>query len=170
MGFTDKELGMDRKITRRDFMNGAAMAIGAAATPPDRVSSATTADTRSRRTRPATIRPRSMACAAATRVRSRWRISLRDGTFWRNAGQPIDTGEPTIWSWWVAASADSRPRASFTKPPAKQARVLILENHDDFGGHAKRNEFRSQTGPPCSATAAPTRSRARLLTALSRKA
>ena len=31
MGFSDKELGMDRKITRRDFMNGAAMAVGAAA-------------------------------------------------------------------------------------------------------------------------------------------
>src|SRR5207253_134747 len=23
-----------------------------------------------------------------------------------------------------------------------QARVLILDNHDDFGGHARRNEFR----------------------------
>ena len=31
MGFTDKELGMDRMISRRDFMNGAAMAIGGAA-------------------------------------------------------------------------------------------------------------------------------------------
>ncbi len=33
MSWTDKELGMDRRITRRDFMNGAAMAIAAAATP-----------------------------------------------------------------------------------------------------------------------------------------
>ena len=33
------------------------------------------------------------------------------------------------------------------------ARVLILDNHDDFGGHAKRNEFRT-TGAPTSATAA----------------
>ncbi len=27
--YSDRELGMDRPITRRDFMNGAAMAIGA---------------------------------------------------------------------------------------------------------------------------------------------
>ena len=33
MSWTDKELGMDRRITRRDFMNGAAMAIAAAITP-----------------------------------------------------------------------------------------------------------------------------------------
>ena len=24
----------------------------------------------------------------------------------------------------------------------RDARILILDNHDDFGGHAKRNEFR----------------------------
>jgi hypothetical protein len=29
----DRELGMDRPITRRDFLNGAAMAIGAAVIP-----------------------------------------------------------------------------------------------------------------------------------------
>ena len=33
MSWTDKELGMDCRITRRDFMNGAAMAIAAAMTP-----------------------------------------------------------------------------------------------------------------------------------------
>ena len=33
MNWTDKELGMDRPITRRDFMQGAAMAIAAAVTP-----------------------------------------------------------------------------------------------------------------------------------------
>ena len=24
-----------------------------------------------------------------------------------------------------------------------RARILVLENHDDFGGHAKRNEFQA---------------------------
>ena len=28
------------------------------------------------------------------------------------------------------------------KKAGKGARVLILDKHDDFGGHAKRNEFR----------------------------
>src|ERR1039458_236265 len=31
----------------------------------------------------------------------------------------------------------------FRKAAGDKARVLILENHDDFGGHAKRNEFRA---------------------------
>ena len=30
----------------------------------------------------------------------------------------------------------------FLKNAGRDARVLILDNHDDFGGHAKRNEFR----------------------------
>ena len=30
----------------------------------------------------------------------------------------------------------------FLKSVGRNARVLILDNHDDFGGHAKRNEFR----------------------------
>ena len=25
--------------------------------------------------------------------------------------------------------------------PARSSRILLLDNHDDFGGHAKRNEF-----------------------------
>ena len=32
----------------------------------------------------------------------------------------------------------------FRKQVGPDARVLILNNHDDFGGHAKRNEFRYQ--------------------------
>src|SRR5262249_25563516 len=29
----------------------------------------------------------------------------------------------------------------FIKEVGRSARVLVLDNHDDFGGHAKRNEF-----------------------------
>src|SRR5437762_3517628 len=30
----------------------------------------------------------------------------------------------------------------YRRKAGAQARILILDNHDDFGGHAKRNEFR----------------------------
>src|SRR6185437_14139367 len=30
----------------------------------------------------------------------------------------------------------------FLKNAGRSTRVLVLDNHDDFGGHAKRNEFR----------------------------
>ena len=46
----------------------------------------------------------------------------------------------TTWSWSAAASAGSRRRGS-TGRRDRDARILILDNHDDFGGHAKRNEF-----------------------------
>ena len=42
----------------------------------------------------------------------------------------------------MAASADCRQRTSTERLAGTKARILILENHDDFGGHAKRNEFR----------------------------
>jgi spermidine dehydrogenase len=32
----------------------------------------------------------------------------------------------------------------FLKDVGRQARVLVLDNHDDFGGHAKRNELTFQ--------------------------
>ncbi|HBS36086.1 MAG TPA: hypothetical protein DEA50_13570, partial [Parvularcula sp.] len=35
----------------------------------------------------------------------------------------------------LAAAFEFRRRAG------RDARVLILDNHDDFGGHARRNEF-----------------------------
>jgi hypothetical protein len=41
---TDRELGMGRDIPRRDFLNGAAMAIGAALLPPGLRSNKTKSD------------------------------------------------------------------------------------------------------------------------------
>ena len=41
----------------------------------------------------------------------------------------------------AAASADSLLPISIARRRGKNARILILDNHDDFGGHAKRNEF-----------------------------
>ncbi len=45
------------------------------------------------------------------------------------------------WWWWAAASAGSRRLTFYRAHAGKSARILILDNHDDFGGHAKRNEF-----------------------------
>ena len=66
---------------------------------------------------------------------------LRDGTFWASAGQPESTGESydlIVVGGGISGLASAR---FFHHAAGKSARVLILENHDDFGGHAKRNEF-----------------------------
>ena len=67
--------------------------------------------------------------------------SLRDGTFWESAGKPADTGE--TYDLIVIGGGISGLAAAhyFRKAAGANARVLILDNHDDFGGHAKRNEF-----------------------------
>ncbi|MFZ0511973.1 MAG: NAD(P)-binding protein, partial [Candidatus Nitrosopolaris sp.] len=69
--------------------------------------------------------------------------SLRDHTFWESAGKPGDTGE--VYDLIVVGGGISGLAAAyfFRKQGGANARILILDNHDDFGGHAKRNEFRA---------------------------
>src|SRR5205807_2871554 len=68
--------------------------------------------------------------------------SLRDGTLRDSAGKPEDTGE-TYDLIIVGGGISGLAAAHFYRKAAgEKARILILENHDDFGGHAKRNEFR----------------------------
>src|SRR5208282_2854132 len=66
---------------------------------------------------------------------------VRDGAFWEDAPKPVDTGES--YDLVVVGGGISGLAAAhfFHRTAGDKARVLILENHDDFGGHAKRNEF-----------------------------
>ena len=68
--------------------------------------------------------------------------ALQGGTFWAMAGEPIDTGES--YDLVVVGAGISGLAAAwyFRKAAGPSARILILDNHDDFGGHARRNEFR----------------------------
>ena len=50
-----------------------------------------------------------------------------------------------IWSWSAAAYPAS-PRHGSTSARRRARRILILENNDDFGGHARRNEFVASNG------------------------
>ncbi len=141
MSFTDKELGMDRKITRRDFMNGAAMSIGAAATSPGVHLFGQTPETPEPQNRPGYDPPALHGMRGSHEGSYQVAHSLRDGAFWRTARKPIDTGESydlVIVGGGISGLSSAR---FFREAAGKEARVLILENHDDFGGHAKRNEF-----------------------------
>ena len=50
----------------------------------------------------------------------------------------------TIWSLWAGGSPASPPLTSIGKGLGSNTKILILDNQDDFGGHAKRNEFHYQ--------------------------
>jgi spermidine dehydrogenase len=136
MSWTDKELGMDCRITRRDFMNGAAMAIAAAVHPPLFAQAAPEPQNVPGYDPPALHGLRGSHQGAFEVAHS-----LRDGTFWSRAGQPTATGETydlVVVGGGISGLSSAR---YFHEAAGKSARVLILENHDDFGGHAKRNEF-----------------------------
>ena len=64
----------------------------------------------------------------------------RDGNFWKSSGQPTSTGE-TYDLVVVGAGISGLAAAYFYRKSNPSGKVLILDNHDDFGGHAKRNEF-----------------------------
>ncbi len=133
---------MHRKITRRDFLNGVAVTagatMGAAMMPWHLFKEGPTAPQNSRDYYPPALsglrgdHPGSFETAH----------SLRDGTFWDSVGKPEDTGE--AYDLIVVGGGISGLAAAhfYRKTAGPQVRILILENHDDFGGHAKRNEFR----------------------------
>ncbi len=141
MKWTDKELGMDRGITRRDFMNGAAMVIAAAAAPGAPHHALFAQAPTEAQDAPGYDPPATRGLRGSHKGAFEVAHSLRDGTFWANAGQPESTGESydlIVVGGGISGLSSAR---FFRQAAGKGARVLILENHDDFGGHAKRNEF-----------------------------
>jgi spermidine dehydrogenase len=134
----DRELGMRRKISRRDFMNGAAITLGTAMVPRRLFAEDRSDPEKSPNYYPPALTGLRGSHAGAFDVAH----SLRDGTFWDSAGKPEDTAE-TYDLIIVGGGISGLSAAHFYRKIAgDKARILILENHDDFGGHAKRNEFR----------------------------
>jgi spermidine dehydrogenase len=135
-------LGMNAAITRRDFLNGVAIAGGGAVTGgllPEFMATAF-AGSAAPQDQPGYYPP------ALTGLRGNHVGSfeaahaLRDGDFWPHAGEVTDTHE-TYDLVVVGAGISGLAAAHFFRARADGARILILDNHDDFGGHAKRNEF-----------------------------
>jgi spermidine dehydrogenase len=120
-------------ITRRDFLGGTALAIGAGLTPADQIAAAPT------RYPPALTgmrgqHPGSFEVAHAF---------AREG---RRFGIDDAPSEETYDLVVVGGGISGLAAAWFyRRAVGAGARVLILDNHDDFGGHAKRNEFSSPT-------------------------
>ena len=132
MNSRDRSLGMDSPISRRDFLGGSAIAIGAAIIPGC-----------SRADDPLAERISSHYPPAETGMRGAHSGSfevahgLVQGESW--AAKP--TGEH--YDLVVVGAGISGLSAAYIyrRDVDPDARILILDNHDDFGGHAKRNEF-----------------------------
>ena len=131
----DRELGMHRKITRRDFLDGAAMTIGSVALglhvpgAPGRANAL-----------PAYPPALSGLRGDQERV-FEFAHKLRDGKSWETLGTIEE--DPESYDLIVVGAGISGLAAAYfyRKHKANGARILILDSHDDFGGHARRNEF-----------------------------
>jgi spermidine dehydrogenase len=134
----DRDLGIHRKITRRDFLNGVAMTAGAAMMPWDLFAEQSASPEKSPNYYPPALAGMRGSHSGSFEVAH----SLRDSTFWDSVGKPEDTGES--YDLIIVGGGISGLSAAhfYRKASGGKARILILENHDDFGGHAKRNEFR----------------------------
>ena len=120
----DRELGMDRSITRRDFLNGVSVVVGGSLLAP--FGSA------------AGAYPPALTGMRGSHDGS-WEVAhgLRDGRNWEG----VDTGES--YDLVIVGGGISGLSAAYfyRKAMGNDARILVIDNHDDFGGHAKRNEF-----------------------------
>jgi len=115
-------------ISRRDFLNGLAVS-GAAALAGSAVQAAVTADYP-----PALTGMRGSHPGAYEQAHQlAWQGQLPAGQL----AAPPETYDLVV----IGAGISGLSAAYFYRQRYPGARVLLLDNHDDFGGHARRNEF-----------------------------
>ena len=130
---------MDRQITRRDFMQGVAVGgaglivaplagaagAGGAISPPGA------------QDLPGYYPPALTGLRGSHPGSFEAAHALRDHPSQLRATTLAETYDLVV----VGAGISGLSAAAFYRERFPRARVLILDNHDDFGGHAKRNEF-----------------------------
>ena len=133
----DKRLGMDRGITRRDFLDGVALAIGSTALGGW--------GARPAQAQTSAYPPAGTGLRGQTDAAQNVMHAIRDGSFWSSNPSVADTGE--VYDLVVVGAGISGLAAAFTYRQQKPgAKVLLIDPLEDFGGHAKRNEFTTAAG------------------------
>ena len=130
-----RELGMDRPIARRDFLSGVAIGvIGAATVAGAQNLSAQTIDAANYPPLRSGLRgnyPAAVDVFNQIRQRQFEKFPVADSEIQEEYDLVI-----------VGGGISGLSAAYFYQlAMGKNAKILILDNHDDFGGHAKRNEF-----------------------------
>lgn len=137
MGVSDKSMGMGRTISRRDFVNGMSVAIAASTFGPARALAfeerfapeQAAGDYPPLKTGMRGSHPGSFEVAHQLRDRGSWDVSAAEDT--------KEHYDLVV----VGGGISGLSAAHFFLKDVPKAKVLVLDNHDDFGGHAKRNEF-----------------------------
>jgi spermidine dehydrogenase len=134
---SDRELGMHRRISRRDFINGVSATAAGALLLPQFAAAQEFAPERD----PAYYPPALTGLRGDHVGSFEAAHALRDSRS-VNLSDVAHTGETYDLVIVGAGMSGLSAAFFFTKNAGRNVRVLILDNHDDFGGHAKRNEFR----------------------------
>jgi spermidine dehydrogenase len=125
-------------ITRRDFLNGVAVGVGGAlAADPLRelLAAEPTQTAKDEYYPPALTGMRGNHDGSYTNAHR-----VRDGETWEHAENIHETYDLIVVGGGISGLAAAY---FYRKVAGPSSRILVLDNHDDFGGHAKRNEFRS---------------------------
>lgn len=127
---------MKRRINRRDFLNGTQIAIGAGLAAP-LLAACEAGDAPYAFSLPGDYYPPSKTGLRGSHDGAWETMHARvSGAAWP-ASEPEETYDLIV----VGAGISGLAAANFYREANPDARILILDNHDDFGGHAKRNEF-----------------------------
>ena len=119
-------------ITRRDFINGVSYGLAASAAPIDFLKAN---DIDSYKYPPALTGIRGNHPGSFDHAH---RLALAGGKFF---DEVIDLGETNDLIVVGAGISGLSASYFYQERTSSKQKILILDNHDDFGGHAKRNEF-----------------------------
>ena len=141
---SDKQLGMQRAITRRDFVQGAAVAAGAAmqagALVAPNLAEAGTSFSNNAEYAAAIDYP---PIKTGMRGSHAGAYEIAHALARESAKFPSPEPSTEHYDLIVVGAGISGLAAAYYYQQhfGPKSKILLLENHDDFGGHAKRNEF-----------------------------
>ena len=141
---SDRQLGMGRAITRRDFVQGSSVALTAALATRLGAANPGTAGSVAGAQAPAYYPPTRTGMRGSHPGSYEVAHALaRQGAQFNDA---TDTGEHYDVVIVGAGISGLAAAHYYRQRFGDDAKILLLDNHDDFGGHAKRNEFHQGGG------------------------
>ena len=129
---------MNRRITRRDFLNGASIGLVGAA-----LMSSSTALAKAVRQASGASSDHYPPILTGIRGNHKGSFETSHALAWRGQKPSKYTDLNEEYDLVVVGGGISGLAAAlfYQQINGAKSRILILDNHDDFGGHAKRNEF-----------------------------
>ncbi|MCP4414942.1 MAG: NAD(P)-binding protein [Gammaproteobacteria bacterium] len=142
---SDKILGMDKLISRRDILHGfggiAAGAITSSVIPTTAIAGQLLSPEKAAENITNNDYPPALTGLRGDHQGS-FEVAHKLGREAKKDWGPVLQSDKTIYDLVVVgAGISGLSAAHFYQKQYPDARILILDNHDDFGGHAKRNEF-----------------------------